>query len=385
MSGPRIAMVAAEHSGDMLGAGLIKALKERYPQATFEGVGGGAMEAEGLRSRIPMERLGVMGLVEVLVHLPELLRERKTLVDAWTRDPPDVFIGVDAPDFNLGLARRLRRAGIATVQYVSPTFWAWRQGRIGTLRESVDLVLCIFPFEADTLNQHGVKALYAGHPTAEELPLDPDRSAARGSLRLPQDGELIALLPGSRRREIESLAGPFLQAALWLHERRPNVRFVVPLVSNPIARLFEEKRKEYAPDLELDTVIGRSREVLAAADVVLTASGTATLETLLTKRPMVVGYRLHGLTWFLARSFRLVKSPWAAMANILAGEELAPEFLQHNCTAEKLGAALLEWLDDPVRAKTVAARYRQIHQEFKLGSSASAAAAVADLISDIKR
>jgi lipid-A-disaccharide synthase len=380
MPGPRIALVAAEHSGDLLGASLMRALKQLYPDAVFDGVGGAAMAAEGLRSRIPMERLGVMGLVEVVAHLPGLMRERRVLADAWIGEPPDVFIGVDAPDFNLGLAKRLRAAGIATVQYVSPTFWAWRQGRIETLRRSCDLVLCLFPFEAEVLSDQGVNAAYVGHPLADEFSLQPDQDAARRALGLPEDRVLIGLLPGSRRREVAALSGPFLETALWLSRQRRDLAFAVPLVSPDIAVQFEDIRQRVAPDLPLYRFEGRSRDVLAAVDVVLTASGTATLESLLSRKPMVVGYRLHGLTWFLARHLRLVKSRWVAMANILAGEELAPEFLQGKCDAAHLGPAVLAWLDDPERARAVRIRYGEIHEDLRQGSGAQATSAVAGLI-----
>ena len=380
MPGPRIALVAAEHSGDLLGASLMRALKQRYPDAVFDGVGGTAMAAEGLRSRVPMERLGVMGLVEVVAHLPELMRERRALAETWIAEPPDIFIGVDAPDFNLGLAKRLRAAGVATVQYVSPTFWAWRQGRIKTLRQSCDLVLCLFPFEAAALTEQGVNAAYVGHPLADEFSLEPDQSAARRALGLPEDRVLIGLLPGSRRREVAALSGSFLETARWLSRQRGDLAFAVPLVSPAIAAQFEDIRQRVAPDLPLYCFEGRSRDVLAAVDVVLTASGTATLESLLSRKPMVVGYRLHGLTWFLARHLRLVKSRWAAMANILAGEELAPEFLQGKCDADHLGPAVLAWLDDPERARAVSIRYGEIHEDLRQGSGARATSAVAGLI-----
>ena len=376
----RIAMVAAEPSGDQLGAALMQALRGRFPSAAFEGVGGDAMAAEGLNSRIPMDRLGVMGLVEVLAHLPALLKERRDLGDHWTRNPPDVFIGIDAPDFNLGLAARLRKAGIPTVQYVAPTVWAWRESRVKTLRRSVDLVLSIFPFEEQFLQERGVNAVYTGHPLADRIPLDVDQAGARQALDLSPEGMIVALLPGSRRSEMEKLAGPFLETANWCHERRPGLRYVVPLAGDAVAAAFEQARSRFAPRLPLQTVRRRSHEVLAAADVALTASGTATLEALLTKRPMIVGYRVHQFTYLAARYLRLVKTPWVAMANILASEELAPEFLQTRCAAPFLGPALLALLDDPERRARIGGRYRVIHERMRCSSNQGGAAAVADLL-----
>ena len=376
----RIAMVAAEPSGDQLGAPLMRALRRRLERVTFEGVGGEAMAAEGLVSRIPMERLGVMGLVEVVAHLPGLLRERRRLYSHWLVNPPDVFIGVDAPDFNLGLAARLRRSGVPTVQYVAPTVWAWRQSRVANLRKSVDLVLSIFPFEQTYLQDRGVEVEYVGHPLADHLPLEIDRARARDALALPGDVPVVAVLPGSRRSEMKALAEPFVETARWCHQRNPAIRFVTPLVGDTVAAIFTAIRRRVAPELPLQTVQGRSHEVLAAADVVLTASGTATLEALLCKRPMVVGYRVHWLTYFLARHLRLVKTPWVAMANILAGEELAPEFLQNRCNAAHLGPALLGLLYDQARAERVSARYRELHERLRCGSGETAAEAVASLL-----
>ena len=239
---PRIALVAAEPSGDQLGASLMRALRARFSGVIFEGVGGEQMEAEGLASRIPMERLSVMGLVEVIAHLPELLRERKRLFEHWRDNPPDLFIGVDAPDFNLGLARRLKAHGIPTVQYVAPTVWAWRQGRVKGLRASVDLVLSIFPFEEDFLREHQVPAIYVGHPLAQRIALDPPRDQARAALGIAPDAPVLAILPGSRRAELQSLAEPFLRTARWCAERVPGLQCVTPLVNDTAVRMFEQTR-----------------------------------------------------------------------------------------------------------------------------------------------
>ncbi|MEN8175219.1 MAG: lipid-A-disaccharide synthase [Pseudomonadota bacterium] len=376
----RIALVAAEPSGDQLGAALMQALKERLPDVTFEGVGGAAMLAEGLSGRIPMEKLSVMGLVEVLVHLPELLRERRHLAGYWVDRPPDLFIGVDAPDFNLGLARRLREAGIPTVQYVAPTVWAWREGRTRTLKRAVDLVLSIYPFEKDFLREHGVNSAYVGHPLADSMPLETDREAARAALGLKDAQEVVALLPGSRRSEVNTLARPFIETARWLAERRPGMGFVTPAATPFLRQAMEVELARLAPELDI-LVLDRSAELaLAAADVVLTASGTATLQALLSKRPMVVGYRMHALSYFIARAFRLVKTPYVAMANIMANEALAPEYLQNACQPANLGPALEAFLDDPQRMAEVRERYAAIHAGLRCDAADSAARAVVDLV-----
>ncbi len=374
----RIAIVANEPSGDLLGARLMAALKARHPRVRFEGVGGPRMAAEGLESLVPLERLSVMGLLGVVRRLPELIAIRRRLAARFLADPPDGFIGIDAPDFNLGLEARLRRAGIPCIHYVCPTVWAWRPGRVKTLRRAADLILALFPFEPPLLERAGVRARFVGHPLGQEIPLETDRETAREGLGLPTDAALwVALLPGSRRSEVEALAAPFLEAAAWLHERRPEVRFIVPLVNGELAGLFEAR---IPPGLPIHCFRGRAREVLGAADLVLTASGTATLEALLVGRPMVVGYRLDPFSYWVVRAFRLVKTPYIAMANLVAGEGLAPEFIQHACNAEALGRALLDLLEAPERRQEILARYREIHRGMALDASAEAADAVLGLI-----
>lgn len=376
----RVGIVANEISGDRLGARLIQALRVRCPDAEFEGVAGEQMAAQGCRSLVPLEQLSVMGLVEILGHLPRLLGIRRRLFRHFRDNPPDLFIGVDAPDFNLGLARRLRRTGIKTVQYVSPTVWAWRAGRIKTLRQSVDLVLSIFPFEQPILESGGVPVRYVGHPLLEQIPPQVDQAAARRALGLAPHGVLIALLPGSRISEIQGLAADFLGAARWCRERRPDLAFVTPLASAPLRACFDEIRERVAPDLPLRLVDGASHQVLAAADLVLTASGTATLEALLHGRPMVVGYRLHPLSYFLAKHLGLVKVPHVAMANLLAGEELAPELIQHACNPEALGRALMGLLEDPGRQEEIRAAYARIQAEMRRAGTSGAAEAVLQLL-----
>jgi lipid-A-disaccharide synthase len=358
----------------------MRALAARLGEVSFEGVGGPRMIAAGCRTLVPMERLSVMGLVEVLGHLPELLRIRRALRERFLADPPDLFIGVDAPDFNLGLEARLRRAGIPTVHYVSPTVWAWRSGRVRTLRKAVDLMLSIFPFETDFLLDRGVSAVYVGHPLADEIPLESDCAGARAALGLEPGVRVAALLPGSRMSEVRRLAGPFLEAALWCRERRPGLAFVVPCASARIRRHVEAEAARLAPDLDPMLLDGRAREAMAAADAVLTASGTATLEGLLVKRPMVVAYRLQPLTYWIARLFRLVKVPHVAMANLLAGRELAPELIQGASRPEALGAAVLGFLDHPERVREIERAYTVIHETLRQGSDARAADAVIELL-----
>jgi lipid-A-disaccharide synthase len=375
----RVGIVANEPSGDQLGAGLIRGIREQVPEVQFEGVAGPQMQAAGCHSLLPMEALSVMGLVEVVRHLPRLLRIRRDLARHFLAHPPHVFIGIDAPDFNLGLERRLHRAHIPTVHYVSPTVWAWRPGRVRTIRRSLDLMLSVFPFESTFLERHQVPVRYVGHPLAEEIPMDPDRAGARTALGLSAQHPVLALLPGSRMSEVRLLAQVFLEAARYCLERHPQLRLVTPLVNAKIRALVEEAWRAVDPTLPLTLVDGNSRTVLAAADLVLTASGTATLEALLHKRPMVVAYRLHPITYRLVTTLKLVKVPYVALANLLAGEALAPELLQDACRPADLGQALLTLFDNPQRVSYIQERYRQIHQDLRCDSCYRAAQAVLEL------
>jgi lipid-A-disaccharide synthase len=381
---PTIGIVANEASGDMLAAALVRELRLRLPDARYVGVAGPRMQEAGCETLVDMERLSVMGLTEVIGHLRELLGIRRDLVRYFLGHRPDIFIGVDAPDFNLGLERRLRAAGIRTVHLVSPTVWAWRAGRVKGIRRAVDLMLCIFPFEVEFLLHHGVPARYVGHPLADEIPLAVDQAAARVALGLPAEGQVIAILPGSRAGEVENLAPPFLQAALRCHRERPALRFATPLVNARLRGIFEAALAREAPGLPITLVDGRSREVLAAADLVLTASGTATLEGLLLKRPMVVGYRVHPLTYHLVKQLRLVKVPYVAMANLLVGRGLAPEFLQGRCRPDLLASALLGLLDDPARVAEIKAEYTRVHEGMRHNAAAQAATAVLELIGAVR-
>jgi len=372
----KIGLVANEPSGDLLGAALVRELRRRVPDARVFGVAGPRMLEAGAETLVPMERLSVMGLTEVLRHLRELLRTRSDLTRYFLDWRPDVFIGVDAPDFNIGLERRLRKAGIRTVHLVSPTVWAWRAGRVRTIRSSVDLMLSIFPFEEEFLRRHGVPARYIGHPLADEIPLDSNSAPARVQLGLPSGGQIVAMLPGSRVSEMRLLAKPFLQTARWCRERHGDLHFAVPLVTPTLRKIFIEVMQREAPDLPVTLFDGRSREVIAAADCVLTASGTATLETLLVNRPMVIGYRMSPITYHLVRGLNLVKVPFAGMANLLVGRELAPEFIQYRCRPDLMGPALCRFLEDSEQVRKVQSVYREIHGQLRRNAGREAATAV---------
>ena len=372
------AIVAGEASGDLLGAGLIQALRERVPDAQFEGVAGAQMRAAGCHALYSVEELSVMGLVEVLRHLPRLLRLRTDLARHFRATRPDVFIGIDAPDFNLGLERRLKRAGIPTVHYVSPSVWAWRRGRLRGIARAVDLMLTLFPFESAFYREHGLHERCIGHPLADSIAEHSDRTAARAALDLATDGALVALLPGSRCGELRYLAEPFLRTGLWLRERRPALRFAAPLATPATRLLFEQIRRRVAPDLPVTIIEGRAHEVMAAADVVLVASGTATLEAMLLKRPMVMAYRLSGFSHWLLK--RLVRTPYFALPNLLAQRLLVPEFIQDNVTPEHLGQALLDYLDSPERVMELEQAFTVIHHDLRRDASRQAAQAVLELV-----
>lgn len=376
----RIALVAGELSGDLLGAGLMAALKERYPHAQFAGVGGPAMISQGLESWTPLERLAVMGLIEVLRHLPELFHIRRQLRQRLLADPPAIFIGIDAPDFNLGLERQLRAHGIPTVHYVSPSVWAWRPWRVLKIARAVNLMLTLFPFEAAFYERHGVPVRYVGHPLADAIPLRSDAQEARRALglSLPAEARVVALLPGSRMGEVSRLGPLFLETARWLFTRRPDLHFLTPAATPRLYEVLDALRLERAPDLPLTLMQGHSREVMSTADVVLLASGTATLEAMLLKRPMVVAYRVAPVTAWIAR--RLVHIPHFALPNLLAGRELTPEFFQEAATAANLGAAVLHWLDDAPAGAALAAEFALLHIHLRQDANRQAAAAVARLL-----
>ncbi len=373
MAGPvRIAIVAGEASGDILGAGLMQALKAQHPQVEFIGVGGPRMQAEGLTSYFPMERLSVMGLVEVLGRLPELLSRRKRLVQTFIAAKPDVFIGIDAPDFNLDLELKLRRAGIKTVHYVSPSVWAWRQKRVLKIREACDLMLTLFPFEAKFYDEHQVPVRFVGHTLADAIPLEADRAAARAELNLPDDAPVVALMPGSRGGEVSRLGGLFLDAAVRLRALRPGVRFVLPCASPERRTQIEAQLAGH--DIPVTLLDGQSHTALAACDAVLIASGTATLEALLYKRPMVVAYRVAPMTYRILK--RMLKSPYVSLPNLLAGRLLVPELLQDDATPDALANTLAPLLSGG-EAQTEG--FDQIHRTLRRDASTEAAKAVLEL------
>ncbi|MCF5228703.1 lipid-A-disaccharide synthase [Pseudomonas sp. WS 5532] len=368
----RIALVAGEASGDILGAGLMRALKAQHPAVEFIGVGGPLMQAEGLTSYFPMERLSVMGLVEVLGRLRELLARRKLLIQTLIEEKPDVFIGIDAPDFTLNIELKLRQAGIKTVHYVSPSVWAWRQKRVLKIREGCDLMLTLLPFEARFYEEKGVPVRFVGHTLADTIPLQADRAAARAQLGLP-DGPLVALMPGSRGGEVGRLASVFFEAAERLQALKPGVRFVLPCAS-PQRRAQIETLLE-GRNLPLTLLDGQSHLALAACDAVLIASGTATLEALLYKRPMVVAYRLAPLTFWILK--RMVKSPYISLPNLLAQRLLVPELLQDDATPEALAQTLLPLIDG---GEEQTRGFDDIHRTLRRDASNQAADAVLTLI-----
>ena len=372
MANLRIALVAGEASGDILGAGLMRALKAQHPAVEFIGVGGPLMQAEGLTSYFPMERLSVMGLVEVLGRLRELLARRKLLIQTLIEEKPDVFIGIDAPDFTLNIELKLRQAGIKTVHYVSPSVWAWRQKRVLKIREGCDLMLTLLPFEARFYEEKGVPVRFVGHTLADTIPLQADRTAARAELGLP-DGPLVALMPGSRGGEVGRLASVFFDAAERLQVLKPGVRFVLPCAS-PQRRAQIETLLE-GRTLPLTLLDGQSHLALAACDAVLIASGTATLEALLYKRPMVVAYRLAPLTFWILK--RMVKSPYISLPNLLAQRLLVPELLQDDATPQALAQTLLPLIDG---GEEQTRGFDEIHRTLRRDASNQAADAVLNLI-----
>ena len=374
-------LVAGETSGDLLGANLIAGLRARFPDAAFAGIGGPRMAASGMEIWHPAAKLSVMGLVEVLRHLPELLALRR---DAYrrTRDyRADVFVGIDAPDFNLGLERRLKRAGIRTVHYVSPSVWAWREGRAAKIGRSADRVLCLFPMEPPIYARHGVDARFVGHPLARAFAREPDQRAARIALGLPPDAPVLALLPGSRLGEIRRLARDFLDAAALLRQQIPGLRIVAPMADAACRDAFTEAATAAFIDADaLHIVDGHAHAALVAADAVLLASGTAALEAMLAKRPMVVAYRVAPLTYFIVKAFGLLRTEVYSLPNILAGTRLVPELMQSACTPAALAAALAPMLRDRALPPATSAEFLRLHDSLRGEPARDAAAAIAELV-----
>ena len=379
---PTIAIIAGEVSGDILGAGLIHALKARYPQAKFIGIGGERMIAEGFETLFDMEELSVMGLVEVLKHLPRLLKIRRSIIEQLSALKPDVFIGIDAPDFNLDVELKLKQRGIKTIHYVSPSVWAWRQKRVYKIAAATNLVLAFLPFEKAFYDRFNVPCRFIGHTMADAIPLKPNREEACQLLNLDSTQRYVAMLVGSRGAEVEFLSEPFLQTAQLLHQRYPDVKFLVPLINQKRRQQFEQIKQRVAPELDMILLDGNARAAMIAAEATLLASGTAALEAMLCKSPMVVGYRMKPFTYFLAK--RLVKTQYISLPNLLADEMLVPELIQEDCNptnlAEKLSLYLSEDKSAVQNRHVLLQRFAELHQRIQCNADQQAAQAVIDLL-----
>ena len=384
MDTPTIALVAGEASGDQLGAALIRSLKQRFPAARFCGVGGAAMRAAGMDTWWDCEELALFGLFEVLGHLPRLIALRRALRRRLLAERPAVYVGIDAPDFNLGLEAQLRRNGIRTVHYVSPTVWAWRPGRVRKIARAADRVLCLFPFEPAFYAGHGVAATYVGHPLADQIAPVPDTAAARQRLQLEGAGQVVALLPGSRVSEVVRLAAPMIAAALRLADRNPGLRAIAAIANDRVEEVFQDALERSGPGARalIRPFQGETRTVIAAADVVLCACGTATLETMLVNRPMVTAYRLAPATYHAAKHLRIVRRQFFALPNILAGRALVPELIQEEVTPEQLAREAQRWLGDDHARELLAARFEALGRELRCDASERAADAVAALLQE---
>jgi len=376
----RVAIVAGESSGDQLGAALIAALRARVPDLQCYGIAGPKMVAVGCEAWAAAEELAVMGLAEVLPHLLRILRLRAALVKRLRERRPHVFVGIDAPAFNLGVAKRLKREGIRTVQYVAPQVWAWRQGRVRAIGKACDRVLCLLPFETEFYSRHGVAASFVGHPLADQIPLEVDQPAARSVLGIDSGAQVVALLPGSRLGEVERLGRDFISAAAWIASHRRGIQFIAPMASARVRQVFERLTAQVPGAPAIAVIDGQAQRALAAADAVIVASGTATLETLLSSRPMVVAYRLGAVTAFLLRTFGLVKVPYFSQPNLLVGRRLVPEFFQEAVTGPALGSALLQELEDPRHVNELRREFGQVHETLRRGGAEQAAAAILECV-----
>jgi lipid-A-disaccharide synthase len=373
---PVFAIVVGEHSGDTLGAGLMQVLKTDYPDAQFIGIGGAKMEKLGFESLFAMEELAVMGIVEVLGRIHRLLYVRKSLVHHFIQNRPDVFIGIDAPDFNIGLELRLKEQGIKTIHYVSPSVWAWREKRIFKIAKATDMVLSLLPFEKDFYDKHQVPCTFVGHPLADDIPMVSDKKQARDQLSLPIENKILALMPGSRGGELSRLLEPFLQSAVQLQKEDETLLFVAPMVSEKRAEQFSKLKLQFAPNLKVQVIIDQTQAVMAASDCLLTASGTVTLEAALIKRPMVICYKFTLLTYLLAKW--LVKLKWFSLPNLLANKTLVPELLQDEVCSEKIIPLVKARLyHDQTQLND---SFNTIHQQLKCNASKQAAKAVIDLL-----
>lgn len=373
----RIGIVAGESSGDLLGAGLIRALRHHYPHIEFSGIGGPKMLAEGFHSFFPQDRLAVMGLIDPLKRLPELLKIRRFLQEHFTEQQPDVFIGIDSPDFNLTLEENLRKAGVTSVHYVSPSVWAWRSGRIKKIKRAVDLMLTILPFETQIYQEHQIPVKFVGHPLADSIPLRPDKQAARKKLLLDPDSAVVALMPGSRYSEVERLAPLFFRAARIMLEQRPGLKFVLPAASGQRYQQLHQMLGAHL-DLPITLVQGQSHDVMAAADVVLLASGTTALEAMLLKKPMVVSYKMAWLSFQIMKAMALVR--FVSLPNLLADRQLVPELLQANAKPDNMAKAVLQYFDRPEMATSLVDEFTSQHRALKCDANSTAAEAIIELI-----
>jgi lipid-A-disaccharide synthase len=373
----KIGLVAGEASGDLLGAGLIRAIRERVPEATFEGVAGPAMVEAGCEQWEDAEQLAVFGLIEPLTHIPRLLKLRRSLAKRWTESPPDVFVGIDAPDFNLGLEKKLRKSGIRTVHYVSPSIWVWRAGRIETVRKAADRVLCILPFEKKIYDERGIDAVFVGHPKATSLPADIDVASAREMLDIGA-GPVVAVLPGSRVSEVERLGPVFATTAAMLLKHRDDLNFITPVASAKLRPLIEQQLAAAGVLDKFCLVEGDSIEAMSAADVVLLASGTAALESALLGKPTVAAYAIAKLGAVIARVIGL-RNKYFTIPNLVADEALIPEFIQEDVKAGALAQSVWELLEDPARCEEISRRFGTLREELALGADERAADAVIEL------
>ena len=376
----RVGLVAGESSGDLLGAGLITALQRRHPDAVFEGVAGPHMIEAGCERWADAETLAVMGLIEPLKHLPELLGLRRNLIDRWRGSPPDVFVGIDAPDFNLGLEKALKASGIRTMHYVSPTVWAWRAGRIRKIRKAADCVLCILPFEPGIYEKHGIDAVFVGHPKADELSPEADATAIREALGLPGGGCVIAVMPGSRASEVSRLAPVFVAAAVEVASQLHDAHFVTPVARPKLRVLIEAELDKHSIRDRFTLVDGRSVECMAASDLILLASGTAALESALLGKPTIAAYRVAWLTALIVKTLRLIKVDRFTLPNLLCGETLIPEFIQEAARPAAIASEVIELLGDSGRRARIRGRFAKLHDELALDANERAADALTRLV-----
>ena len=374
----RIGLVAGEASGDVLGAGLIRAIRARYPDAIVEGVAGPEMIAAGCECWEPSESLAVMGLVEPLAHIPRLLRLRRELARRWQATPPDVFVGIDAPDFNLGLEKKLRNSGIRTAHYVSPSIWAWRAGRVRKVKKAADTVLCILPFEPELYAEHGVNAVFVGHPKAHEAPALVDTTAARASLGVNAP-EVVTVMPGSRSGEVQRLGGMLAETMQAIHKARPGVRFITPVALPTLRPLIQQQLADAGVEAFTLLLDGDAERAMTAADVVLQASGTAVLEAALLRKPTVATYRVAWLTYFIAIKLGLVKLTHYTLPNLLTETPLVPEFMQQDARPEPIAEAVIALLDDPERRRSISERFDRLRRELAKDADQHAADAVLEL------